>query len=650
MHVRSITYVTAAIAFSVLFHGQARAAASSWSQTDHGALRLVTATDAIGDSDRVAIGLQFRMKPGWKIYWRAPGDAGYPPQPDWKDSTNIGAVELEWPAPKRFTVLGLTTIGYNSEVVLPGVVVLREPGRPVQLRAHVSYLTCDDICVPYEAKLALDLPAGGESTAREARLIEDYRARVPRPADGSDIAIESAAAGGPPDAPVLRVVLRANSPLNAPDLFIDGPESLNYSVPRWRLSEGGKTAVANLNIRGANAAGIVGERLAITVVDGARAVEAAVAVASAPPGLGDFAALGHTGSQTLWLALGLALLGGLILNLMPCVLPMLSLKLLSIVGHAGESPARVRAGFLATALGVIASFLVLAAAAVGLKTAGYAAGWGIQFQQPWFLAIMATVLALFAANLFGLFEVRLPGMVANAAAGASGRGRPHTLGQHFLTGAFATLLATPCSAPFLGTAVGFALASGPAVIFLIFAALGVGLALPYLAVAGFPTIAAHLPRPGAWMLTLRRILGIVLLATAAWLVTLLVTITGGQDAPVKSAIAWRPFDLAAIGQMVESGNVVFVDVTADWCITCQVNKSLVLERGEVREALSRPGVIAMRADWTRPNPVIADYLASFGRYGIPFDAVYGPSQPHGEPLPEILSTRATLGALERAAR
>jgi suppressor for copper-sensitivity B len=320
------------------------------------------------------------------------------------------------------------------------------------------------------------------------------------------------------------------------------------------------------------------------------------------------------------------------------------------VGHAGEAPSRVRAGFLATALGVVASFLVLAAAAAGLKAAGYAAGWGIQFQQPWFLAIMAAILALFAANLFGLFEIRLPGFVTDAAAGALGPGRPHTLGQHFLTGAFATLLATPCSAPFLGTAVGFALASGPAIIFLVFAALGIGLALPYLAVAGFPAIAAHLPRPGAWMLTLRRVLGIVLLATAAWLVSLLLTIAGGQSTPVKSAIAWRPFDLAAIAQLVDGGNVVFVDVTADWCITCQVNKSLVLERGEVREALSRPGVIAMRADWTRPDPVIADYLASFGRYGIPFDVVYGPSRPHGEPLPEILSTRAVSSALERAAR
>jgi suppressor for copper-sensitivity B len=222
---------------------------------------------------------------------------------------------------------------------------------------------------------------------------------------------------------------------------------------------------------------------------------------------------------------------------------------------------------------------------------------------------------------------------------------------HFLSGAFATLLATPCSAPFLGTAVAFALARGPSEIVSIFTALGVGMAGPYLMMAAWPGAAQRLPRPGPWMLTLKKGLALALVGTAAWLGSILATQTGFTAAPTAAPTAgvrWQGFDEAAIAGLVAEGKVVFVDVTADWCITCKVNKAAVLDRGPVAERLSRPGTTAMRADWTMPSDAIAAYLASFGRYGIPFNAVYGPGAPKGIALSELLTESEVLAAVGRA--
>ena len=386
------------------------------------------------------------------------------------------------------------------------------------------------------------------------------------------------------------------------------------------------------------------------------------------------------------------------------MLPVLSIKLLGVIGHGGGEARTVRLSFIASAAGIIFSFLVLAGALVLLKASGAAVGWGIQFQQPWFLIAMSLVIVLFACNLWGFFEVRLPQGLADLGEHGS---RAQGLGGHFLSGAFATLLATPCSAPFLGTAVGFALARGAGEIFAVFTALGVGLALPYMVVAAAPGLATRLPRPGSWMVTLKIILGFALGATAVWLLSVLTAQVGAAGALAVGALLggvcgvlylyhrrprrlgraaaaivavlavtafavprgfssppptlpdaaqmdadknlWAPFDEAAIPGLVAAGKTVFVDVTADWCITCQINKSFVLLKGEVLRRLSGDAVVTMQADWTRPDDGIARYLARFGRYGIPFDAVYGPGVPDGAPLSELLSVDAVLDALDRAA-
>jgi suppressor for copper-sensitivity B len=665
-------------ALALLAPGLAHAnAASPWFTTEQGKVRLIAAAPAIGDAASVTLGLEFQLAPHWKIYWRSPGDAGYPPRLDWAGSENLDRADIAWPAPERFSVLGLETVGYSGAVVLPITARLAHPGAPLHLRAQLDYLTCSDICIPYKTKLALDLPATGpadSSAAGHAALIARYQALVPGDGAASGITLTGAVLR-PGNAPVLELHIKSATPLAAPDAFVESPQAVAFGAPVVATGAAGET-VLRLAV-GGDWAALLNQSLAVTLVDGPRALSAAVVPARGPDVV-DLA--------TLATMLGFALLGGLILNLMPCVLPVLSLKLLAALPREGQSLGAVRRGFLGTASGMILSFLVLALVSAALKAAGVAVGWGVQFQNPFFLVFLIAVVTLFACNLWGFFEVPLPRAVAAL-------GERHALGN-FAAGAFATLLAIPCSAPFLGTALGFALAAGPREILAIFLALGIGMAAPYLLVAAVPRLAILLPRPGQWMIHLRRVLGVLLAASAVWLIWVLAGTIGTRDAlavlalmliagaglalmrepgprwatlavalvaallvpqfappPRATTIAdgrWQNFDPAAIGGLVRDGHVVFVDVTADWCLTCKVNERLVLDAAPVRAALQGAGVVAMRADWTRPDPAIASYLNRFSRYGIPFNAVYGPAAPGGLPLPELLTTAIVTTALARA--
>jgi suppressor for copper-sensitivity B len=659
----------------------ATAGASDWFVTDQGQVRLVAASPVLAGDKAVELGLEFRLKPHWKIYWRSPGDAGYPPRLDWAGSENLAAASLDWPEPQRFSVLGLETVGYVGDVVLPIRAELKQPGAAASLRVAVDYLTCEEICIPYQTTLALDLPAAADVASNGAffgALIARFAAEVP--GDGKAAGLALAGATLRPGSPAtLELRVRSDRPLIAPDAFIEGAKDLVFGAPVTQSGAASDETLLRLPAFG-NEAAAIGRPLEVTLVDGGRAMTGRVvpeAGAAAHP-LGAMLAM-----------LGLALLGGLILNVMPCVLPVLSLKFIGLIEHGDQSGTAVRRGFLATAAGILVSFLALAATMIALTKAGIAVGWGVQFQEPLFLAAMVVLLTLFAANLWGFFEMPVPRPVAELAARAGGR----TVLGNFATGAFATLLATPCSAPFLGTAVGFALAAGPLEILGIFLALGVGFAAPYLVVAALPRLAALLPRPGHWMVAVRRLLGVALAGTALWLVSVIAVETGPgalvialamavavaalaflrtpwargavvaaaliaamlpaalprqPEAPVKDAF-WRPFDPVALSQLVHDGHVVFVDVTADWCLTCKVNERLVLERAPVRDRLAAPGIVAMRADWTRPDAAIAEYLRRFGRYGIPFNAVYGPGAPAGVALPEILSAERVEAALRQAA-
>ncbi len=677
--------------------------ASNWITTEQTSVRLIAASSAQGNGGDIKLGLQFKLQPGWKIYWRSPGDAGFPPQLDWDGSRNLVEATVGWPVPERFSVLGLETLGYKKEVVFPITARTISPSQNADLKLSLKYLTCSEICIPYDAELSLSVPPGTHSPSSFAHLIDRFQAAVPGDGRRHGLDIISASAQENDIWTGLRINAVSTLPFEAPDLFAEGPPGIAYSKPQITLSSDRMKAVIDITVDGLeyldDAVGktLNGRSFTLTLADGQRSTEEVLNVNVERSVSNDVKPSADILSLTT--VLGLALLGGLILNLMPCVLPVLSIKLIGAIGHGGGDSRHVRLSFIASSAGILFAFMILAATLVALKLSGGAIGWGIQFQQPWFLISMIIVVILFACNLWGFFEVALPRFLADL----GGRSvHSDGLGGHFVQGAFATLLATPCSAPFLGTAVGFALARGPFEIFAVFAALGIGLAFPYLAVALFPTLATRLPKPGMWMVRLRQILGFALLATALWLLSVLdattsltntlvmasmiaaiiLTLYTGHRLPEQkpkttpvaaililaailfpitpetgistsnpsngSGIAWQAFDRGAIGRMVAAGRTVFVDVTADWCITCQVNKSVVLGQDPVFTLLKDGSVEALKADWTLPDEKIANYLASFGRYGIPFNVVYGPGAPGGIPLPELLSQDAVLAAISKA--
>jgi suppressor for copper-sensitivity B len=459
-----------------------------------------------------------------------------------------------------------------------------------------------------------------------------------------------------------------------------------------KVGPDGKPQHADLFAKGATTAGGHGDE----APPPAPAAEAPKALGTAPP-----AKAGHN----LFAELLLAVLGGLILNAMPCVLPVLSLKVFGLVRSAGHGRAEVVRGTLATSAGILASFWALAAAAIAAHSAGAAVGWGVQFQHPGFVAFLAVVVVLFCLNLWGMFEIPLP----RALAELGGTGPREGVAGHFVSGLFATLMATPCSAPFLGTAISFALAQKAPVIFAVFTALGLGMALPYLLVAAVPGVARFLPRPGAWMETVRGLMGFLLAAAAVWLffilssqvspeqlaaiqlgllaialftwlqhrvargramrgvagagiaaavlITLLTawgaTGTRGEAKSLTASqpaglIPWVDFDRARAESLARGGQLVFVDVTADWCFTCKVNERLVLDTPEVAHAFEEHNVVPMRADWTNRNDRIGAFLAEHGRYGIPFYLLYRPGQ---EPyvFSELPSRDRLVAAVRRAA-
>lgn len=634
------------------------------------------------DPKRVWVGLDVTLGDGWKTYWRSAGDGGLPPELDWQGSTNLAGQQVFWPLPERLSFLGIDSLGYKHRVLLPIAVELATPEQSANLTLNAALYVCSTLCVREEKQLQATIPPGNGNLVGQA-LIDNALATVPAAGPSHSLKLLSA---GIADRSQLIVQAEAERGFDHPDLLVEAGDQAIMGKPEVILDDGGKSARFVIPWTKQAGTGDAGKSVRLTLIDGSRAIEQTETLGIAAP---------VSSGQGLPILL-VAFLGGLILNLMPCVLPVLSLKLMSVARARTLEQRALRLGFAATALGIVASFLLLALAMAGLKASGASVGWGIQFQQPLFLTLMALLLTLFAANMLGLFEIHLPGWAAPSGGGA----RHHLVGD-FGTGLIATLLATPCSAPFVGTAVGFAFSRGPLQIGGIFLAMGLGMATPYLLAATLPGLARFLPRPGRWMLHLRRILGVLLLVTAAWLVSLITSIVGeivglvalasllvilallfvrdrmtgstrralGVTAfgigiillaaqPVlgwvltpppsaATATAWRSFDTRNIDDLVRAGRTVLVDVTADWCITCKVNERLVLEQAAIVRRFDDE-VVPMRGDWTRPDPRIADFLKSHGRYGIPFNVVYGPRAPTGIVLPELLTVQTVLDAIEAA--
>jgi suppressor for copper-sensitivity B len=679
---------------------QSNMATGAWvGDPAYGEVRLVSAVSAMGNLQELPLGLEFRLAPGWKIYWRTPGEAGLPPTLDLQMANGAPLQsQIEWPVPKRFNAFGFDNFGYADAVILPVAVRGYDRGAALQIRGQIEALVCSDICVPLAGALRLDLADGPAEPSSMAMVIAQFAAKVPRIDALSPIKIATAWQSGSQ----LKIGFAATSqPVT--EIFVEGPAGIAFKQPVFANN------IAVIDVEGDLKTPLAGQTVDLTVIAGDDFTTQSIIVAKDAPLAGSFAAgkpmpTDAGAMAQFWTVIGFAFLGGLILNLMPCVLPVLAIKLAAIIEASGQSRGFVRLRFGAGAMGILSSFAILAAGLAALRLAGGQIGWGIQFQSPVFLAIMLLVLGLFTLNMLDRFFLPIPAFLQASFRGdgqntngqnTNQQARPAILFGDFMAGMLATLLATPCSAPFVGSAVTVALTGDMAQLFAVFMAMGAGLAAPWGLVVLFPALVGFLPRPGHWMVWLKRGLAGLLIATMIWLGWLLQTIQGGPAAllllgligfvflailcrqkigillagaglfaglaflpapaivaPQANGLVWQVWSNDASAAARAEGKLVFVDVTADWCITCKANKALVLETAPIAPMLAAlvddGKLVMLKADWTRPDPRIAAFLASHDRFGIPFNIIYGPKAPEGVLLGELLRADMVENALIKA--
>ncbi|GJE27750.1 protein-disulfide reductase DsbD family protein [Methylobacterium organophilum] len=694
---------------SALGLGPARAAGQSVKPKDLVRASLVSEETALVPGRRLTLGLRLVMKPGWHVYWRNPGDSGLPPDMAWANPAGFSVGPTAWPVPERIPVQTLMNYGYEGEVVLlvpvtaPATLAL---GGSARLGGHLTYLVCEEICIPGEADLSLDLPvaAEAEKDPAQAGLFAQARAALPEPSpwpyrltrtgerlvlDLDRTGLAAGAVTGAAFFPYAETVLDNAAPQ---DFSVDGT-GLHLTLK--------PTDAANppQDLPGVLVFTENGERQAYAL--GKEPEPAPAPAAAASPGAPSAELPRDDGEAlTFWSAVAFAFLGGLILNLMPCVFPVLSIKVLSLVKQSGASAARVRRHGLIYTAGVLVSFLGLAGLLLALKAGGAGIGWGFQLQSPVVVALLAYGLFAMGLSLSGVVHV-------GAGIAGLGDGLTRRAGYQgsFFTGVLATLVATPCTAPFMGTAVGFALTQSPAVSLAVFASLGLGLALPFLLLTLFPGALRGLPRPGAWMDTLKGVLAFPVYATVAWLVWVLaqqvgpngllaglcglvlvgfsawvwerarhsgrtgaglaraaalaalaatlglVAVLDGDRARAASTVSAEgvePFTQARLDALRAEGRTVFVDMTAAWCITCQVNERTALAGERVRAAFKAGDVAYLRGDWTNRNPEITALLERHGRSGVPLYLVYR-GRSEARVLPQILTEGIVLAEIGKRA-
>lgn len=691
----------------LLWFAVAAAAAAQPVRTERVEAELHSSRAAVVPGERFTIVLRQNIREHWHTYWRNPGDSGEPTDLTWRAPTGWHVGPIQWPAPEAIPFAMLVNYGYSNEVLFPIEVTAPADARPgdrVTLTADAYWLVCSDICVPEEATLTLTLPVatqGRDDTVWGPRVAQALEA-LPRPAPGVDARI----AAGPPAH--LSVALPGAEALRNPRFFPYsrdameaaqpqrprvGPAGLSFTLSPGVANDLGETVLEGVVVyearegggwvrRGVEIAAQPGE--AIPGVDDRPAtISDDYPLAELERGAGAGRADAAMPAATLIAALALAFLGGVILNVMPCVLPVLSVKALAFAGGMQRGDAR-RHGTLYFA-GVMATFLALAVVLIGLRGAGEVVGWGFQLQAPWVTAALALLFFAIGLNLLGVFQIGAGAQ--NVGAGLSARGGD---AGAFFTGALAVIAATPCAAPFMATAVGAALLSqSAAVTVLILGAMGVGFALPLTALHFAPGLQRLVPRPGVWMERVRNVLAFPMFAAAVWLAWVLTEQTGPMGVLALLSIAaalafalfvgrwgrawaaaglvalvltgvftWRPllgvqsqdelisqaWTPALVTELRNEGRGVFVNFTAAWCVTCKVNEATSLRSARVARAFGAANIAYLEADWTNRDDTIAAALAEHGRAGVPLYLYYPPGD-GAVVLPQMLSERLILEAI-----
>jgi thiol:disulfide interchange protein len=692
----------------------------------HTQVQLLSSADTVKPGDTILVGVDMKMDAGWHTYWKNSGAAGLPTKIEWQLQPGVTAGEIQWPLPEKLPPAEVTTYGYENEVMLIVPLTLAtnlNPG-PIDLKANVSWLECKEVCIPASQEVEAKLQIGDETkNSSNAATIESWRNNIPMPLNDGGIGRVNAwwekSASGDTRPLIIEVSVLAKdwTPVdwfpNTNDSFeiqaaveqtSTNPNNFNFRKIVKKFSGDWPKEISGVLVIKTDKQRF-GFELILPIADQVPANETISSTTNQSPALP---------SQSLWQMLIYAFIGGLILNIMPCVLPVIALKILGFVSEAKSSPRRVRALGGIYAVGVLFSFLVLAAIVIGVKAAGHQAGWGMQFGSPIFIVCLTTLVTLVALNLFGVFEVTLGGKTLDAAGNLAAR---HGASGAFFNGVLATTLATPCTAPFLAPALGFAFSQSAATIIFIFLFVGLGLASPYVLLSWNPAWLKFLPKPGAWMEKFKIAMGFPMLATVVWLLHIatasygknvlwlgvflvvvafaawifgeffqrgrkhktaaaiitLFLLVGGYafilekelnwriampeaDATTGSlkesadGIDWQRWSPEAVAQARAAGKIVLVDFTADWCLTCQVNKKTSIEISSVRQKLKDLNAIAFTGDYTRTPDNITTELNRYNRAGVPLVLVY-PKNANAPPivLPEVLTPGIVLDALDRAA-
>ncbi|OON61021.1 cytochrome C biogenesis protein [Massilia sp. KIM] len=700
--------LTLAVLASAVFT-PAQGAESDVVRSPRATVSLVSDHAAVSPGQELRIGLRQRLAPHWHTYWKNPGDAGSPPNIDFKLPQGAAVGAIVWPGPERFIIGPVASYGYENEIVFPMSFTVPKDARPgssLAIEASADWVVCEKECIPEEGKFVLRLPV--EAAARPANeevraafAIADARRPQASPWNSSlavgDKTLELRVEGAGISPQSVRSALYFPENWGVVDHVAEQPLKLEDGVLRLALPRG-------QGYRSGPAPGL------LAIVDGGGqkrwfalepAAVAAPAAAAGTPGTPALADSQADAPLPLWQAALFAFAGGLILNLMPCVFPVLAIKATALAGLSGGERRAVRLSGVFYTLGVLTAFMLLAAALLAVRAGGSAVGWGFQFQSPVFVAAMCWLMLAIGLNLSGVYEVG----ASLAGAGEGPAARQGHAGS-FFTGLLAVVVATPCTAPFMGAAIGTALAAPAAFSIVVFACMGLGLALPFLLLGLFPALARRLPRPGPWMLRLRQAMAFPMYATAAWLLWVLAQQAGEAGlrlalagAVLVGLVAWlvglgqhgvkrvwwpRGFALAATAalaglvpglhaaqaqapapstaastasaQVAEAysaerlaalraeGKPVFVNMTAAWCITCLVNERTTLSTAAVQDAMRAREVVYMKGDWTQRDPAITAFLRGFGRDGLPFYVFYPPGK---DPvvLPPVLTQTIVTEAL-----
>jgi len=666
---------------------------TSSADAPHLHVQLVLPQDQLYPGGPNQAGLYFKLDPGWHVYWKNPGDAGEPPAIHWTLPAGVTASAFEFPAPKRLPLGPLMDFGYEDEVLYPltFTVAATVKSGPAVIDAQVDWLVCSDRCIPGKAELKATLALSSMQppivigAGSDAELIRRFAATLPVPLPAGDKVLFEPTQQG------FRLGIVTGRRESTAAFYPADQNILSNPAPQQATptANGAVLEVTKDSSLAANPAQLNG----VLELSGGRAYElTALPGTVAIPSTLSFAQLFQSAA--------LAFLGGLLLNLMPCVFPVLFLKGLALVNSGNEERHKLRAHGFIYAAGIVVSFWLLVGALLGLRAAGATLGWGFQFQSPVFLALMAGLLFFLGLSLAGQFEI---GLTLTSAGGSLAQKQGYT--GSFFTGVLAVVVATPCTAPFMGAAVGYALAQPAVVTFAIFTALALGLALPYVALTLQPAWTRLLPKPGAWMEILRQAISVPIFVTVIWLAwvlaqaygaavvaallcsLLLLAIAGWflgrwpaqrwstitavvivlaaillsvvaptkleavpEAAPQPGAQSqghWEPWSPDALSRYQAQGRPVFVDFTASWCLSCQVNERVALSRLEVQAAFAAHNVALLKADWTRHDSAITDALATLNRSGVPAYALYAPGQQDPVMLPEVLTPGIVIDALNK---